>query len=93
MGANKANVDKTNCELYNHNQPVVITFHIEYISLISYAIYAIERSLDVGEARPLTLFHDGNPFLQCHFRIRMALDVFIQRSLCENPHRINIFLI
>ena len=76
MSTNKANIHKLNSEFNHYYQTIVIAFDIENIVLITYTINAIKRFLNIGKTGPLASFHNGSPFLQSYFCIRMRFCIF-----------------
>ena len=69
MCSYKADVHKSNCKLYYCNYSIGVSFNIEYIPLISYAIHSVEGLFHICEARPVAIFHNICPYLQWKQRI------------------------
>ncbi len=72
----KPDINELYCEFDNCNYLVTVSLDVEYISLISNGVCAVECSFDIGKASPFAPFYNGNPFLNCGFRVGMYLDVF-----------------
>ena len=55
MSPNETDINKLYREFYYYNQPVIITFDIEYVMLVAYVIHTVKRFLYIGKTRPLAL--------------------------------------
>ena len=63
MSANETNINKLYSESYHNNQPVIISFNIEYIMLVTHIINTIEGLFYVCKASPFAFLDYGSPFL------------------------------
>lgn len=52
MSANETNINKLYSEFYYYNQPVINSFNIEYIMLVTHIIHTIESLFYVCKASP-----------------------------------------
>ena len=86
MSPNETDINKLYREFYYYNQPVIITFDIEYVMLVAYVIHTVKRFLYIGKTRPLALLDYSGPFLQSHFRIGMSLRILFYRLFCKYSH-------
>ena len=60
----ESDIYKPNCELNHGNQTKIISFNIEYITLITYIINAIESLFYICEATPFAFLYLLYPSLQ-----------------------------
>ena len=86
MSANIANINKLYGEFYHYNQPVIISFNIEYIMLVANIIHTIEGLFDVREASPFAFLDYGRPFLQSYLCVWMRFCVFFYSLFCKYSH-------
>lgn len=60
MSANETNINKLYSEFYHYNQPVIISFNIEYIMLVTHIIHTIESLFYICKASPFTFLDYGS---------------------------------
>ncbi len=86
MGSDKTDQYRLDGEFYDDYQPIVITFYIKDIVLVSYTIHAIKGFLHVCKARPFCPLCFLIPFFQCHFCRSMLCIVFYNFASCYDSH-------
>ena len=87
----ESDIYKPNCKLNHGHQTEIISFDIEYITLISYIINAVEGSLNISEATPFTLFYLLNPILQSNLRLRVPFCIFFDGLFGKNSHCVVVY--
>lgn len=92
MCADKPNHNVAYREFNKYYEPIVIPFDVEYVSLISNAIYAVEGLLDVGKARPGGFFSLMVPIFQCSLCLWILGVIHNQCTFCDNSHIIRDFV-
>jgi hypothetical protein len=60
-------------KLYNHHQPVIVPFYIEYVPLVADTVHTVKIFLYIGEAPPFGSFCGFEPIFQWDFSLVVFL--------------------
>lgn len=86
MSAYKPNIHKLNGKLDYNDKPIIVTFKIEHIMLISNIINTIKRCFDISKTFPLTPLNFYNPILNCNTCGRKSFRIFFQSLFSKDSH-------
>ena len=87
MSAHKADVDKSYGEFNNGHNPVRVTFNVEDVALIPYAIRTVKGLLNIRITSLLAAFHNIRPYLKWQKCIWMFLRKLFQCLFGKYPHK------
>jgi len=69
MCSNKSDVNVSVYKLYNYYQSVIVSFYVEYVSLIADAVNTFKVFLNISIVFPFGVPGNFVPMLQWHFSI------------------------
>lgn len=81
MRTDKPDIHRTFIEKYHGNQPVIIAFDIEHITVITHSIHATERIPYITEICPVGFLDNLMPIVQCRLSSRMLIGKAINKRL------------
>ncbi len=91
MRSNKPDQYGFDCKLDDSHYSVIVSFNVEYISLVAYIIYSIECFFYIGKTCPLLLFYHPVPVFQRYFGIGVLGVKILQGLFRYDSHLSSLF--